>query len=156
MSADLYLTSSEKYLSEIIDDELPYGLIDKQITGIGATHLEMYSNRNSIIVVPARVLAKNKTSKDVKFLYVGTKDNGKVTSTNDIKDYLNNPQHQYKKLLVVADSLKRVIDTIKANGEDVYRNYFLMVDEIDTLQSDNHFRPLYKQILMKKINYHIK
>ena len=138
--AILYMTPTEKYLSEIID-ELPYGLIDKQITGIGATHLEMYSKRNSIIVLPTRVLAKSKASKETRFLYVGTKEDGKVTSDREIIDYLNNHQNEDKKFFVVADSLKRVIKVIQSTGEDVYRNYFLMVDEIDTLQSDNHFRP---------------
>jgi len=138
--AILYMTPTEKYLSEIID-ELPYGLIDKQVTGIGATHLEMYSKRNSIIVLPTRVLAKSKASKEPRFLYVGTKEDGKVTSDREIEDYFNNHQNEDKKLLVVADSLRRVIKVIQSTGEDVYRDYFLMVDEIDTLQSDNHFRP---------------
>lgn len=147
------LPSLNSKLSEVIDF-LPCGRIDKQITGIGATRLEMYSDRNSIIVVPTRVLAKNKAFKDVnKFLYVSTKDNGKITSINEIKDYLNNSQNQYKKLLVVADSLKRVIDTIQSNGENVYRNYFLLVDEIDMLQSDNHFRPQLSKVVDYYFNF---
>jgi hypothetical protein len=150
--ATLYLNADEQYLAEIIE-ELPYGLVDKQITGIGATHLEMYSNRNSIIVTPTRVLAYNKSQQEAdKFLYVGTKPNGEATSAEAITAYLKNPKVEYKKILVVADSLKKVIEAIEANKEDVYHNYFLLVDEIDTIQSDNHFRPQ----LSKVIDYYYK
>jgi len=144
--ATIYLTSSEKYLSEIID-ELPYGLIDKQVTGIGATHLELHSKRNSIIVTPTRALALNKHRKE-KSLYVGSKEgHRKSTSKAEIKAYLNNPRYRYKKILVVADSIDKVIQAIQENNEDVYRAYFLLVDEIDTLQSDNHFRPVLSRVI---------
>jgi len=150
--AVIYLLADEKHLGDIIE-KLPYGLIDKKVTGIGATHLEMFSDRNSIIVVPTRVLAERKALKDSnKFLYVGSHANGKVTSEKEIINYLNNTAIKYKKIIVVANSLKKVIESITANKEDVYREYFLMVDEIDTLQSDNHFRPE----LSKVIDYYYK
>jgi len=146
--ATIYLTSVEKYLSEIID-ELPYGLIDKQITGIGATHLELHSKRNSIIVTPTRALALNKIRS--KFLYVGSRDgHRKSTSKAEIKAYLNNTRFKYKKILVVADSIDKVIQAIQENDNDVlqvYRSYFLLVDEIDTLQSDNHYRPILSRVI---------
>lgn len=42
-------------------DRVPYGIIDKTITGLGATTLEIYSEvRSSIIVVPTKALAYNK------------------------------------------------------------------------------------------------
>jgi len=49
--------------------------------------------------------------------------------------------------LVVADSIDKVIKVIQENNEDVYRDYFLLVDEIDTLQSDNHFRPVLSRVI---------
>ena len=57
---------------------LPYGIINKKITGIGATTLELKSNRNSIIVLPTKALAYNKhkikKEKDGKdsCMYVGS------------------------------------------------------------------------------------
>jgi hypothetical protein len=49
-----------KYLSDYVSS-LPYGMIDKQYPGIGATTLELEnSNRNSIIVFPTRALAATK------------------------------------------------------------------------------------------------
>jgi len=144
-------------LSEVLPF-LPYGLVDKKITGIGATHLEMYSPRNSIIVTPTRALAYNKSLKDSSFLYIGSPYNGKAASLQDIKYYLNNTSVEYKKFLVVADSLPRLIHileeekAIQQENIDGYEEYFLMVDEIDTLQSDNYFRP----ILSKVIDFYFK
>lgn len=149
--AVIYLNSNEKRLSEILDC-IPYGLINKQLTGIGATYLEMHSDRNSIIVTPTRTLAYNKSLKEPdKYLYVGTKMNGNATSDREIQNYLQN-NFVPKKILVVADSLYKVIRTIANTGIDVYKDYFLMVDEIDTLQSDNHFRPQLSNV----VDYYFK
>ena len=146
--ATIFLNPNENRLFDIIT-QLPYGLIDKQATGIGATYAEMHSKRSSIIVVPTRALGENKCAKDPnKFLYVGTKSiSNRVTSNEEITDYLNNTTIEYKKIIVVADSLWRVINILRDNGIDVYREYFLMVDEIDTLQSDNHFRPQLSDVI---------
>ena len=151
--ATILLNQNDNRLSDIIT-QLPYGLIDKQATGIGATHLELhYSQRNSIIVVPTRALGENKCAKDPdNFLYVGTKSVvNKVTSDNDIKKYLNDPTKgiekiadptvKFKKIVVVANSLWRVIKALEAINVDVYREYYLMIDEVDSIQLDNHFRP---------------
>jgi len=145
----LYMNPDE-WLSNVIK-MLPYGLIDKQATGIGATHLELHSQRSSIIVTPTRALALNK--KKDEFLYVGTKEDQRATSKAEIKAYLNNANIQYKKILVVADSIDKVIEAIKENNENVYANYFLMVDEIDTLQSDNSFRPALSRVIDHFFNF---
>jgi len=135
----------DEMLSEVIK-MLPCGLIDKQVTGIGATYLELHCERNSIIVTPTRALAQNKLKEN--FLYVGTKEGQQIATTKaEIKAYLNNTEIQYKKILVVADSIDKVIDSIKENNEDVYSNYFLLVDEIDTLQSDNNYRPVLSRVI---------
>ena len=49
----------------------------------------------------------------------------------------------YKKLLVVADSLGRLLGIIGKN----YKDYFLMIDEVDVLQTDNNFRPLLENVI---------
>ncbi|MFV0420038.1 MAG: DEAD/DEAH box helicase [Dysgonomonas sp.] len=145
--AVILLNDNDNRLSEIIT-QLPYGLIDKQATGIGATYSEMYSKRNSIIVVPTRALGENKCGNDSNFLYVGTQRViNRVTTDIEINNYLNNTIIEYKKIVVVADSLKKVIDCMQTMGIDVYREYFLMVDEIDTIQSDNHFRPQLSNVI---------
>jgi hypothetical protein len=55
-----------------IYNEMPFGLIRKGETGIGATTLELKSKRNSIIVEPTRVTASSKAKKHGA-LYIGGK-----------------------------------------------------------------------------------
>lgn len=144
--AVILLKPDENRLFEIIT-QLPYGLIDKQATGIGATYTEMHSERNSIIVVPTIALGENKSAENPdKFLYVGSRSKGKAsTSDEDILKHLNSSG--YKKFIVVANSLDRLINKLESEGIDVYREYFLMIDEVDSIQSDNHFRPELSDII---------
>jgi len=151
-----YINEGEK-LSNLLT-QLPHGLVDKKATGIGATTLEIKSKRNSIIVVPTRKLARQKVDKENKeqgkeaCLYFGSKETISTTE-EELNDYLDNAEIEYKKILVVADSLWRVIKYIKKRiGENVYRDYFLMVDEIDTLQSDGYYR----ESLENVIDYYLK
>ena len=125
-------------------DKMPHGIVDKKIPGIGATTLEINSKRNSIIVFPTKALAYGKHSKHPNTLYVGSEikgQNEKVTN-QQIEEYL--AKDGYKKLLVVADSLGRLLGII---GKENYKDYFLMVDEIDVLQTDNNFRPQLENVI---------
>ena len=124
-------------------DKMPHGIVDKKIPGIGATTLEINSKRNSIIVFPTKALAYSKHSKHPNTLYVGSEIKGekeKVTN-QQIEEYL--AKDGYKKLLVVADSLGRLLGIIGKN----YKDYFLMIDEIDVLQTDNNFRPQLENVI---------
>ncbi len=132
------------FLKEYID-KIPFGIFEKRFTGIGATTLEIDYPRNSIIVFPTKVLAFEKAQNE-NLKYVGSEIDGRIKSTvpKDIRDYLKNDGIKYKKFLVVADSFEKVIKEI---GESVYFSYFLMVDEIDLIQSDSHYRPSLEVIM---------
>ncbi len=131
---------------------LPYGLINKTITGIGATTLELNSDRNSIIVLPTKSLAyskyKIKEERDGEHscIYVGSPIGDILSDVTPVKiqQYLDIENGKYKKILVVADSLPKVLTTI---GEEHYNDFFLMIDEIDTLQIDNTYRPALENVI---------
>ncbi|MBP9847875.1 MAG: hypothetical protein KBC58_00395 [Flavobacterium sp.] len=125
------------YLSDTIK-ELPHGIINKTETGIGATTLELESKRNSIIVEPLKVTASAKAEKH-NALYVGSPIGSfkKKIEKKDIKKYINNVGVEFKKIIVVADSLKKVMDVIP---EAQHKDYFLMIDECDSFQLDATFR----------------
>jgi Fe-S cluster assembly iron-binding protein IscA len=123
---------------------LPNGLVHKEETGMGATTLELKAKRNSIIVEPIKITASSKAfhhSKppDKTVLYVGseTRYHNKKSTKYSIEKYINNSKIKYKKIVVVADSLYRLIDII---GEQAYSNYFLLIDEADSFQMDSTFR----------------
>lgn len=128
----------------------PHGLIKKNRTGIGATTLELNSPRNSIIVVPTRALAYGKAisskiegeSDKYRVLYVGGNITGFVVP--EISDYLMDSSIRYKKFIVVADSLPRLLHII---GEEHYKDYFLMIDEIDSYQYDCSYRPNMENVM---------
>ena len=139
-------------------DRVPFGVLDKTIAGLGATTLELCTQeRDSIIVVPTKSLAYNKhiwgeiNLGDDSSMYVGSAMKSIRTSVTpkEIRRYLAIENGKKKKFLVVADSLYKVIEAI---GERVYHDYFLMVDEIDTMQSDSPYRPN----LEKVIDYYFK
>lgn len=140
LSVDFTMPSDEDWLSEIFD-QTPFGLIKKNRTGIGATTLEQKSQRNSIIVVPTRSLASTKAISGNRdgntCLYVG----GAVPHIKDqpsVKSYLSDETIKVKKFIVVADSLPYLINEI---GIEQCKDYFLMVDEVDSYQYDSHYRP---------------
>ena len=119
-----------------IFSEMPSGLIYKEETGIGATTLELTSQRNSIIVEPTRVTASSKATKH-KALYVGgSTKTVKGTSDWKIKSYLQSKAFP-KKIVVVADSLYRVMNML---ADLKHQDFFLMIDEIDSFQIDSSFR----------------
>ena len=128
----------------------PYGLIKKNRTGIGATTLELNSPRNSIVVVPTRALAYGKAasskiegeSDKYRVLYVGGDITGFIVP--EISDYLMDSSIHYKKFIVVADSLPRLLHII---GKEHYKDYFLMIDEIDSYQYDCSYRPNMENVM---------
>ena len=135
-------------------DRMPYGIIDKSITGIGATTLELISPRNSIVVVPTKALAYSKYQQrldpdsrlyQMNVIYVGSSIGADCPRLTDeqINDFIDSSQSK-KKIIVVANSLGRVLNSI---GKENYKNYFLMVDEVDIIQSDSTFRPALEDVI---------
>lgn len=180
------LTLHERKKLGDIFRRLPYGVIKKNIPGIGATTLALQQDRHTIIVVPTRALAYakyitgyNKEKTRNKYFYVGSDINECKKPTDDeIYKYLTREvePHIYKKVIVVADSLWRVMKQIKFIEEaplrllmDIKKHWeethtqkqkitlkdlsspnhpwHIMVDEIDTYQSDGVFRPAMENVM---------
>ncbi len=140
-SVDFKMQDDNAKLSTVFGS-LPYGLIKKNRTGVGATTLELRSKRNSIIVVPTRSLAyekaKNSWNEEIQgysIHYVG----GKIKGFNPphTSKYLADARYKHKKIIVVVDSLPLLLNEI---GENHFKDYFIMFDEIDCYQYDSSFR----------------
>lgn len=141
-SVSFLMPEDKTYLGDVFITS-PYGLIKKNRTGIGATTLELHSKRNSIVVVPTRALAYEKAknsrieeSDRYSILYVGGRINGFKIPT--IEGYLSDNEIKYKKFIVVIDSLDTLLKEI---GEEHFKDYFIMFDEIDSYQYDSSYRP---------------
>lgn len=137
-------------------DSVPYGIIDKSITGIGATTLEINTElRNSIIVVPTKALAYNKYKStnnargEDYCMYIGSSigDIAKDITIDHVREYIASRGESVRKFIVVADSLPMLLDFLKILDEEVYIDYFLMVDEVDTMQADSAYRPRLETVM---------
>lgn len=141
--------------------KLPHGIIDKKVTGIGATTLELKSPRHSIIVLPTKKLAYNKykwiigSLGNSRALYIGSAiaEFTERVSKEEIIRYIQLNDTHPKKFLVVADSLDYLINVI---GEKIYEACFLMVDEIDFLQADSNYRPSLETVIDHYFKFNVK
>ena len=141
----------DRYIGELVDSALPFlpsGIIEKSHTGMGATHMELISKRNSIIVEPIKITAFTKVSQYNQYnqgnmqqaLYVGSAIGNQTESTtiSSIQSYIRNENIDYKKIVCVADSLTRVVECLIQVNK--LKDYFLLIDEIDSIQNDSSFR----------------
>jgi len=130
-------------------DRVPFGIVDKTITGLGATTLELTTDvRSSIVVVPTKALAYNKHISinhqyDGLTMYVGSKygNINRDISKVEVEKYLKQMGDKIRKFITVADSLPKLLGYLEELQEPVYTDYFLMIDEIDTMQMDSSYRP---------------
>lgn len=133
-----------KYLSDIKDFKFPVNcLFNKGKTGCGGTEMVLGDKRNTIIAVPYISLIKNKIEKNSEH---GDRSNkilgfyGAVDKSS-VKSYIES--HPIKKIIVTYDSLPKlvgIIQGINGNEEDVFNDYFLLVDEWHCLFNYYDFR----------------
>ncbi|MEJ5143852.1 hypothetical protein [Sphingobacterium sp. MYb388] len=112
----------------------------KNLTGIGATHIELnVAQRNSIIIEPnvPVIIGKTKGRKGVLGVYEGV---NKV----HIEKYLRGNVED-KKLVTTPESLSKIIAVFEEMEIDYLNTYFMLIDECDKLTKDVNYR---KSILL--------
>lgn len=116
-------------------------ILDKTITGCGATTAEIKAPRHSVIVenhLPVIASKPNASEyKDDNLLGVDQK----VTSY-DIHGYLERTLQagNYIKILVTPESLRKVLSALKKIGIDIITEVFLLIDEIHETVKDCDYR----------------
>ena len=126
------------YLSEIENFKIPTNCIfNKGKTGCGGTELAINQDGHTIIAVPFVNLAKNKEITNERRKYDVFAVHGDA-SKQSIIDYANS--HKILKILVVYDSLPRLVEILSALGYNVYHDFFLLVDEYHILFNHYSFR----------------
>jgi len=138
-------------LSKYYPEGLPSNcVLNKVATGCGGTSLEIENmNRDSIITVPSKEIVTEKpeqypndrTPND--FILFGVQEG---VSKEDVIEYLKN--NKVHKIIVVYDSLYKVIDAITELGKRNLKDYFLLIDEIHYVANNYQFRkPAMKRVL---------
>lgn len=137
----IFIPSGKRYVSEIKNAdgspwELPNGILNKQITGCGATTLALTCQHSFIILSPRIKLIENKHEQmpDTTLMVTGE------TKDWDIRNYLEeHPDCQ--KILSTYDSLPRFVRVASQfydqPEERVARRYRVLVDEFHVMLRDS-------------------
>ncbi len=137
-----------KYLGDIMSFLPANRIIYKYLTGCGATHLEIFCNRWSIIVeqyIPVilgkqwmeivdKVTGLPKIVKNTEVLAVYEK-----TSKDDIVDFLSVKRDKYK-LVTTPEGMVKIMNACAELNINPFTKFFLLVDECEKLIQDANFR----------------
>lgn len=121
-------------------------IIFKTLCGLGATHGEAkIYNRHSIILLPnTPVLIGKKTAKeaDGSLSYPNIFIVYEDVKILELEDYLNDDSIEFKKILCTPEAYKhKVRETILKNEKfELFKDFFMLIDECDSLVKTVFFR----------------
>ena len=110
-------------------------ILDKTLTGIGATYQELHAKRHSIIIEPTLPVIHDKAYGKDEILPVY--ENCKVP---DVKRYLQRAEVKYKKVLTTPESFWKIKNACEELKWNMYNTFFCLFDECERLTEDSDFR----------------
>ena len=110
-------------------------VLNKGVTGCGATTVAIEQDRPTIMAVPFTGLIGNKAKQKPHILGIY----GEGDKTAEIKSHLESSKSRIK-IMTTYDSLPKVCRTLQALGYDVYKEAQLVVDEWHQLLNSYGFR----------------
>lgn len=130
-----------QHLNDVLSEIPTNVILNKTVTGCGATYTEIKTPRNSIIVEPNRpvIYGKERQSKhkddNVKGVYQGVKQ-------KDIVEYLEKTKRhgKYIKIMTTPESFSKVNDALEEVGIDIRYECFLLFDECEKITKDCDYR----------------
>lgn len=134
--------NKDQKLSDLGKDLFPHipsnHIIFKNLTGIGATTMEINDkSRHSIIIEPnvPVIMGKEKKHPEVLGVYRGVNE-------KHINEYLLNESIPFKKILTTPESFEKIyLAIIEFNPPfDFYNDFFLLFDECDRISKDIDYR----------------
>lgn len=124
------------WLSEVMEEIPTNTILNKVMTGCGATTLEINAARHSIIIEPnVPVIIGKKAQHDFLFaVYEGT-------TREDVKAYLAGEEDGYRKIITTPEGFdKKVLPAMYELSIPVYEEYFLLFDECEKPIQDVGYR----------------
>lgn len=124
-----------KALKRLGYDMIPSNcILDKTLTGLGATSCEIEAKRNSIIIEPnvPVILGKLNNYDNIEAVYQ------KCTPYN-IKAYLKLDM-KYKKIMTTPESFEKIRKAAKELGINIYEKFFCLYDECEKTTQDIDYR----------------
>lgn len=109
-------------------------ILDKTLTGLGATHSEIHSKRNSIIIEPnvPVILGKLNDNENLEAVY-------EKCTPYSIKQYLK-MDIPYKKIITTPESFHKIRKAAMELNINIYKDYFCLFDECEKLTQDIDYR----------------
>lgn len=109
-------------------------ILNKTLTGLGATHSEIHSKRSSIIIEPnvPVILGKLNENEDLEAVYARC-------TPHNLKKYLQ-MDIEHKKIITTPESFHKIR---KAAGElniNIYKSFFCLFDECEKITQDVDYR----------------
>lgn len=123
---DLNINKGE-WLSDVIKEIPSNTILNKTMTGCGATTLEINAARHSIIIEPnVPVIVGKKAQHPFLFaVYEGT-------SKEDVKAYLAGEHDGYRKIITTPEGFdKKVLPAMYETDTPLFEDYFLLFDECE-------------------------
>lgn len=125
-----------QHLADVMDMIPSNVILNKVITGCGATTLEIRSERNSIIIEPNVPVIEGKAAKHKDICPVYEK-----VSAETVRQYLRRSTDGYKKIVTTPEGYAT---KVKPALEDIVRNYhseyFMLFDECEKIIQDVDYR----------------
>lgn len=141
METEYLFLGENEYLNDALKQKYGKGcipsnvILDKTLTGIGATFTEIHTKRNSIIIEPNVPVIVGKCEKESDCLGVYSK-----TTSSQIKKYLNNKEIKYKKILTTPEGFKKIRKAAGNSYSQIQQTYFCLFDECEKLTQDCDYR----------------
>lgn len=109
-------------------------ILNKTLTGLGATHSEIHSKRSSIIIEPnvPVILGKLDDNENLEAVYA------KCTPYN-LKKYLQMDM-PYKKIITTPESFKKIRKAAEELHINIYKTFFCLFDECEKITQDIDYR----------------
>ena len=117
-------------------------ILNKTITGIGATYSEIKAPRHSIIIEPTRPVIYGKT-RDPKHKEDNLFGVCQGVYQDDVEEYIETclSQHKWIKILTTPESFKKVKAAFESLDIDIrFDGYFLLFDECQKMVKDCDYR----------------
>lgn len=130
-----------QYLNEVLPMIPSNVILDKTITGCGATTSEIKAGRHSIIVIPnlpgihSKINDPEYSDANLLGVYEGIK-------TQQIMQYLQKTLREGKRIKILAtpESFKKIVDALSHVGIDITKDCFLLYDETQNSVKDCDYR----------------
>ena len=109
-------------------------ILNKTLTGLGATHSEIHSKRSSIIIEPnvPVILGKLDDNENLEAVYA------KCTPYN-LKKYLQ-MDIEHKKIITTPESFKKIRKAAEELDINIYKTFFCLFDECEKVTQDIDYR----------------